>query len=98
MMEFAALDKPVILFNSPDWQAYPNFNPADIEFNWRDIGIQVTDLDEMRSAVLTSLQDPRIHADKRRKYTDLLFANKQNGDAAERIVKLALALIEEGRS
>jgi glycosyltransferase involved in cell wall biosynthesis/GT2 family glycosyltransferase len=98
MMEFAALDKPVILFNSPDWQAYPNYNAADIEFNWRDIGIQVTDLDEMRSAVLTSLQDPRIHADKRRKYTDLLFANKQNGDAAERIVKLALALIEEGRS
>lgn len=94
MMEFAALDKPVILFNNPNWTSYQNYNPADIEFQWRDIGVQVSDLDEMRAAVSLCLQDPAVHADKRKKYTDLLFANKRGGNAAERIVKLALSLLE----
>jgi len=94
MMEFAALDKPVILFNNPNWTSYQNFNPADIEFVWRDIGVQVADLDEMRAAVSLCLQDPGQHADKRKQYTDLLFANKRDGDAAQRIVKLALSLVQ----
>jgi GT2 family glycosyltransferase/glycosyltransferase involved in cell wall biosynthesis len=94
MMEFAALDKPVILFNNPNWTSYQNYNPADIEFQWRDIGIQVSSLEEMREAVSLCLQNPGLHADKRKKYTDLLFANKRDGKAAERIVKLALSLLE----
>ena len=94
MMEFAALDKPVILFNNPNWSSYQNYNPADIEFKWRDIGVQVSDLDEMKAAVSRCLQDPGLHAEQRKKYTDLLFANKRGGNAAERIVKLALSLLE----
>jgi CDP-glycerol glycerophosphotransferase (TagB/SpsB family) len=94
MMEFAALDKPVILFNNPNWASYQNFNPADIEFQWRDIGVQVAGLDEMREAVSLCLQTPALHADKRKKYTDLLFANKRDGNAAQRIVKLALSLLQ----
>jgi len=94
MMEFAALDKPVVLFNNPNWASYQNYNPADIEFQWRDIGIQVADLDEMKEAVSRYLEDPILHADKRKKYTDLLFANKRDGNAAQRIVKLALSLLE----
>jgi glycosyltransferase involved in cell wall biosynthesis len=94
MMEFAALDKPVILFNNPGWTSYQNYNPADIEFQWRDIGIQVADLDEMKDAVSRCLEDPGLNVDKRKKYTDLLFANKRDGNAAQRIVKLALSLVE----
>ncbi len=94
MMEFAALDKPVILFNNPNWTSYQNYNPADIEFQWRDIGVQVADLDEMKAAVSRCLEDPGLYADKRKEYTDLLFANKRDGKAAERIVKLALSLLE----
>jgi CDP-glycerol glycerophosphotransferase (TagB/SpsB family)/glycosyltransferase involved in cell wall biosynthesis len=94
MMEFAALDKPIILFNNPNWTSYANYNPADIEFQWRDIGVQVANLDEMKEAVALCLQDPGLHADKRKKYTDLLFANKRDGSAAERIVKLALSLVQ----
>lgn len=97
MMEFAALDKPVILFNNPGWASYQNYNPADIEFQWRDIGMQVASLEEMREAVSLCLQNPGLHADKRKKYTDLLFANKRDGNAAQRIVKLALSLLETER-
>lgn len=93
MMEFAALDKPVILFNNPNWTNYPNYNPSDIEFQWRDIGIEVKTLEEIRTAVSRYQQNPQLHSDQRQKYTDLLFANKQSGRAAERIIKLALSLL-----
>ncbi len=93
MMEFAALDKPLILFNNPKWKEYPNYNPQDIEFQWRDIGLQVSNLEEMKKAVAQCLQNPASLSEKRQHYTDLLFANKKYGNAAERIVKLALSML-----
>ncbi len=92
MMEFAALDKPVVLFNNPDWEKYANYNPGDIEFKWRDIGIETSNIEEMREAVAACLKDPGFKSDKRKKYTDQLFANKYDGKAAERIVKLAMSM------
>ncbi|MFW6324991.1 MAG: CDP-glycerol glycerophosphotransferase family protein, partial [Desulfovibrionales bacterium] len=101
MMEFAALDKPVVLFNNPDWQKYPNYNPLDIDFAWRDIGIQTHNLEELRSAVQESLEHPERYAEMRKKYTDQLFANKYDGNAAQRIIETAVRmflpdLIEKG--
>ena len=92
MMEFAALDKPLVLFNNPNWTNYPNYNPTDIEFTWRDIGIQVHNLEEMCQAVSRSLEQPAEFSETRRAYTDMLFANKRNGDGAERIVTLAMGM------
>ncbi len=93
MMEFAALDKPVILFNNPNWKSYQNYNPDDIEFKWRDIGRQVTNLDEMKEAVKQSLANPTEFSKKRKFYTDQLFANKYDGKAADRIIEAALTLL-----
>ncbi len=93
MMEFAALDKPLVLFNNPNWETYQNYNPQDIEFQWRDIGLQVSTLKEMKEAVAQCLQNPASLSQKRQHYTDLLFANKKYGNAAERIVKLALSML-----
>jgi len=94
MMEFAALDKPVILFNNPGWKSYQNYHPDDIEFKWRDIGIEVTNLDEMKQAVARSLSRPGEYSKKRNFYTELLFANKNDGRAAQRIIEEALALLQ----
>ncbi len=95
MMEFAALDKPVVLFDNPHWAQYKNYNPSDIDFRWRDIGIRVKDVNEMRMAVIRSLQDPQELSQKRKHYTDQLFANKYDGKASERIVAAALSLVEK---
>ncbi len=95
MMEFAALDKPVVLFDNPSWRQYANFNPNDIDFRWRDIGIRVRNLEEMRIAVERSLRYPDEFADKRKLYTDQLFANKYDGKASERIVASAMSLMGE---
>ncbi len=92
MMEFAALDKPVILFNSPDWRQYKGFNPADIDFSWRDIGIEVSNLTEMKEAVAECFANPDAKSELRNKYSAQLFANKETGDAAEKIVEAALSL------
>jgi len=85
----------VVLFNSPHWQAYEHFHPADIEFQWRDIGAEVHDLDEMKAAVSRSLACPADYAGQRREYTDQLFANKYDGHAAQRIVEQTIALLHE---
>ncbi len=95
MMEFAALDKPLVLFNNPNWKLYQNYNPDDIEFKWRDIGMQVTNLEEMKEAVKQSLANPKEFSDKRNFYTNQLFANKYDGKAADRIIEKALTLISD---
>ncbi|CAN2039255.1 hypothetical protein GMMP15_1130010 [Candidatus Magnetomoraceae bacterium gMMP-15] len=92
IMEFAALNKPVILFNNPNWHLYPNYNPNDIEFKWRDIGLQVHNLKEMKSAVEQSFLFPEEYAEKRKYYTDQLFTNKYDAGACERIIKYALTI------
>jgi len=93
MMEFAALDKPLVLFNNPNWKSYPSYNPDDLEFKWRDIGIQVINLDEMKEAVKESLSNPDEFSEKRKFYTDQLFANKYEGKAADRTIEAALTLL-----
>ncbi len=95
MMEFAALDKPLVLFNNPNWSSYKNYNPDDLEFRWRDIGSQVRDFQEMKEAVRYSLEHPRGLSKTRKNYTDQLFSNKYDGRAAERIIENALALLAE---
>ncbi len=90
MMEFAALNKPLVLFNNPQREQYINYNPADIEFQWRDIGIETDSLKGLIAAVRLCLAKPDYKADRRKHYTDQLFANKYDGRAAERIVQMAM--------
>ncbi len=59
MIEFASLGKPLILFNNPNWTSYKNYNPNDIEFKFREIGIQVRSLAEMKEAVRIAFQQDR---------------------------------------
>jgi CDP-glycerol glycerophosphotransferase (TagB/SpsB family) len=93
-MEFAALDKPVIFYNNPNRESYQNYNPDDIEFKWRDIGIQVHNLREMQDAVKRCFDIPSEYGAKRTRYTDQLFANKYDGLAANRIIKQSMSLLQ----
>ncbi|WP_045211691.1 CDP-glycerol glycerophosphotransferase family protein [Desulfonatronovibrio magnus] len=94
MMEFAALDKPLVLFNNPAWKDYEHFNPKDIDFAWRDIGLQITRSDQLKDAVQECLQYPEKLSGIRTRYTDQLFANKYNGDASDNIARLVSGLAE----
>jgi len=90
MMEAAALGKPIVLFNNPNQKNYANYNPADLEYAHRDIGYQVNNLQDMKLAVLKVQRGKDICQRQRQSISDMLFANKYDGKATERIVELVL--------
>lgn len=93
MIEFAALGKPLILFNNPHWKEYQNYNPDDIEFKFRDIGYQVNSLSEMKEAVKKALAGDDPYLNKRNEITNQLLANKHTGNAVDKICEQIINLI-----
>jgi len=92
-IEFALLDKPVVLFNNPNLKEYMNYDPRDIEYAWRDIGIQVTSLEGMKKAVVRSLEHPEELSEKRQYYRDKLGV-KCDGKASQRAVEMMWELLD----
>ncbi|MBL4680757.1 MAG: CDP-glycerol glycerophosphotransferase family protein [Pseudomonadales bacterium] len=90
IIEFAAKDKPVILFNNPNKFQYVNYDENGVEYKFRDIGIEVNDLNQMKEAVNRSFIQPEEFSKKRIDYTNLLIENKKNADACEKIVTESL--------
>lgn len=92
-MEFALLDKPVVLFNNPNRTEYVNYDPRDIEYAWRDMGIQVSTMEETKEAVSRSLANPDEFSPVRGDYRDKL-GLPLDGRASGRVVRLMRNLIE----
>ena len=81
--EFMLLDKPVILFNSPEQKKYTQYNPNDIEYQIRDAGIQVGSVEELKLAVKLSLIDPSEYSLKRKFYAGKI-NSEFDGKSAQR--------------
>jgi GT2 family glycosyltransferase/CDP-glycerol glycerophosphotransferase (TagB/SpsB family)/glycosyltransferase involved in cell wall biosynthesis len=94
MIEFAALDKPVVLFNNPNRFKYENYNENDIEYRFRNIGIQTSNLNEIKRAVKISLLSKEINQKNRQEATDKLLANKNKFNASKIIVEEARKLLQ----
>jgi len=92
-LEFALLDKPVVLFNNPNKREYRNYDPRDIEYAWRDIGIQASSLEETRRAVDRSLEHPEELAPRRHHYIEKL-GIRLDGRASKRVAGLMWELLE----
>ena len=92
MMEFAALEKPLVLFNNPNTGLYKNYNSKDLEYTHRNIGYQVINLEEMKLAVLKIHRGSDPFVESRKEITDSLFANKYDGEATRRIVEIVTKL------
>jgi hypothetical protein len=86
IIEFSAMDKPVVLFNSPKRHTYKNYDERSVEYKFRDIGVEVNNLDEMKAAVKQSLLNPSEYSGKRIEYTNLLVANKVEANACKSII------------
>lgn len=82
MMEFMALDKPVILFDHPQMTRYHGYKPDDIEHAWRDLATRVASFEEMACAVDDVLANGDERGPKRREYAARLFADREGGAAA----------------
>ncbi|ARD44558.1 CDP-glycerol glycerophosphotransferase family protein [Colwellia sp. PAMC 21821] len=90
IMEFASKDKPLVLFNSPRQKTYQNYNENSIEYKFRDLGIEVNDLNGIKEAVERSILNPLEFSSKRIEYTNLLIANKSKADACANIIEESL--------
>jgi CDP-glycerol glycerophosphotransferase (TagB/SpsB family) len=99
MFQFLALNRPMILVDNPQRLSAPGcFDPAGIEWRWRDIGVRVQDAGEVASAVRDALQTPEsplqqsLQAARQRRRTEL-FGSLTDGRAAERVASAIQKII-----
>ncbi len=92
-MEAIALDKPVVLVNNPLQKTFHHYDPEDIEYKWRDVGIETADLPETIEAVKHCFTNPREKKNLRKKYGPLL-VGPIDGKAAERAANAVIVMLE----
>ncbi|NJD38922.1 MAG: hypothetical protein FIA89_11475 [Geobacter sp.] len=95
LVEFMALDRPVIAVNNPRQQEYEGYRPDDIEYRVRDACLQVSDIAGLLLAVDRSLCHPEALSAARRHYADTLCYGR-DGRSAERAALAVLKLVEGG--
>ena len=86
MLEFLALDRPVILITNPERfrdEAY--FDPSGYEWAWRDMGYEVHDIELLSETVSRVIDGDDPHAERRAVYRQHLYADLIDGRAAERL-------------
>jgi tetratricopeptide (TPR) repeat protein len=86
-LAYLALNRPMVLVNHPRREQDPGYNPDGLEWRWRDMAEEVTDIEDLPGAVARALADPEAHAAQRAHYRDLLFGTLTDGRAAERIAE-----------
>lgn len=90
-MEAMALDRPVVLVDNPFQTRYPTYDPSNIEYAWRDVGLRARTAAEVIQAVDRSFARPEEKAAKRREYGPQL-VGPLDGRAAERAGQALLEL------
>lgn len=86
IFHFLALDRPMVLIDNPERFSDPEcFDPEGIEWQWRDIGAQVTDVADLSAAVRDELAHPDVRGDIRRQRRSQLFGSRTDGRSAQRI-------------
>jgi len=91
-MEAIALDRPVVLVDNPLQHQFAHFDPNDIEYSWRHVGLRARNATEMVNAVERSFRDPGEKAELRAKYGPML-VGPIDGKAAERAATQVLKTV-----
>jgi len=92
-MEAMALDKPVILVDSPFQKKFYNYNKNDIEFAWRDFAVRVKSIDELCIAVQRCIDRPEEKRQLRYKYGPEL-VGELDGNASQRTAEAIIELVK----
>ncbi len=91
-MEFIALDKPVVLFDNPNISTYKYYDPNDIEYSWRDVGVRASTMEEVIAGVQGSFEHPTEFSERRQQYARKLLADR-TGNAAGNVVRCVCDLL-----
>ena len=88
MFYYLALDRPIVLVtNSQRTNDKVFFDAEGAEWNWRDMGIEVSNPKEMINAISRYLKDPTLHHEKRVFYREKVFGSLEPGSAAKNTAK-----------
>lgn len=84
-LEFLALDRPLVLLDHPGRATSPYYDPAGLEWAWRDMGERVGEAGLLPRALATALDEPGRRADIRAVYRQRLFGENCDGRSGERL-------------
>ena len=88
IFQYLTVDRPIVLLTNPQkTQDMAVYDAGAPEWAWRDVGEDLTRVQDLTEAVARALDDPRQNKDLRAKYRDLMFGAQTTGDAAQRIVE-----------
>lgn len=93
--EFLATGKPVILYDSPHQNKYINYDPNDLEYQFRDVGFRFTRLDSLQEILFRSLIS---HADTQKNTAVAKrFVTCQDGNSSEKVVTAAINMLKNDK-
>ena len=95
IFHFLALDRPIVLIDNPARFDHPySFDPDGIEWQWRDIGRRVDDVDHLSDAIMAELADKDARATVRQSRRRQLFGDAMDGRATLRVADAVQSILE----
>ncbi len=95
-VEFMLLNKPVVLFNSPQLKSFENYDPSDLEHKIRDAVLEADTLPILRNKVDKALAHPEILEEQRLRYVEELDYGR-DGKSAQRAAGAIMELLLKPR-
>ncbi len=87
MLEFLALDRPMVLITNPERAKETFFDPEGFEWAWRSMGAEVFDVADVPEAIRSNLDDPDLRRAERRNYRRILFGDLADGVCTRRVAE-----------
>jgi CDP-glycerol glycerophosphotransferase (TagB/SpsB family) len=98
-LEYLALDRPLVLLDNPERTGSLHFDPKGLEWEWRDMGDAISDINALPATIAHALDQPQARAAQRAVYRERLFGSLVDGRSgarlAERIDKLSPQVASE---
>ncbi len=85
IFQYLATDRPIVLISNPDRFGVSHFDPGGIEWQRREVGIEVEDVAHLAAAVNDALERPGARSRQRARCREDLFGECTDGRAAKRI-------------
>lgn len=94
MFYYLAIDKPLVLIDSPHARGDRRFDPTGPEWRWRDMGARVRHRAHLPGELRSALDEPARRAATRAIYRRRVFGETFDGRAVERTLERLDALID----
>jgi hypothetical protein len=92
VLEYLALDRPIVLVTNPRASADPAFERDDPIWRSRDIAEEVGSAADLAAAVARALARPDLRFGARARLADLMFGNLRDGCNTDRVARQLLEL------